>query len=73
MVERKLVGEPYMYRGYKITATHMGPDLLGQIDDQEMSNFYLDLAAVRKAGSRNVDQIIKEKEEKKGEGRRTRR
>lgn len=70
MVERKSVGEPYMYRGYKITATHLGPDLLGQIDGQEMSNFYMDLAAVRKAGSRNVDQMIKEKEEKKGERRR---
>lgn len=70
MVSRKPVGEPYIYRGYKITATHIGPDLLGQIDGEEMPNFYVDLAAVRRAGSRNVDLKIKEQEEKKGERRR---
>lgn len=69
MVNRKPVGEPYMYRGYKITATFIGPDLMGQIDGEEMPNFYMDLAAVRRAGSRNVDLKIKEREEKKGERR----
>lgn len=70
MINRKPVGEPYMYRGHLITATHLGPDLLGYIDGQEMPNFYMDLAAVRRAGSRNVDLKIKEQEEKKGERRR---
>lgn len=70
MVNRNPVGEPYIYRGYKITATFIGPDLLGQIDGEEMPNFYMDLAAVRRAGSRNVDLKIKEQEEKKGERRR---
>ena len=71
MIERQSVGEPHRYRGFVITATHIGPDLLGQIDGEEMSNFYLDLEAVRKAGERNVDLKIKEREEKKGERRRT--
>lgn len=73
MIHRTTVGEPYMYRGFKITATHIGPDLLGQIDGEEMPNFYMDLAAVRKAGSKNVDLKIKEQEEKKREGRNNRR
>lgn len=70
MINRKPVGEPYMYRGCLITAAHMGPDLIGYIDGQEMPNFYMDLAAVRRVGSRNVDLKIKEQEEKKGERRR---
>lgn len=70
MINRKPVGEPYIYRGYRITATFIGPDLLGHIDGEEMPNFYVDLAAVRKAGSKNVDLKIKEKEEKSGERRR---
>lgn len=70
MIDRKPVGEPYIYRGHKITATFIGPDLLGQIDGEEMPNFYMDLAAVRKIGARNVDLKIKEQEEKKGERRR---
>lgn len=70
MVNRKSVGDPYIYRGHRITATHIGPDLLGQIDGEEMPNFYMDLAAVRRAGSRAVDLKIKEQEEKKGERRR---
>lgn len=69
MINREPVGEPYIYRGYKITATFIGPDLLGQIDGEEMPNFYMDLAAVRRVGSRNVDLKIKEREEKKGERR----
>lgn len=64
MPDRKPVGDPYVYRGHRITATFVGPDLLGYIDGEEMPNFYMDLAAVRKAGSRNVDLKIKEKEEK---------
>lgn len=64
MVNREPVGEPYIYRGYKITATFIGPDLIGHIDDQEMPNFFMDLAAVRKIGARNVDLKIKEQEEK---------
>lgn len=71
MIDRPPVGDPYMYRGYMITATFIGPDLLGYIDGEEMPNFYMDLAAVRKAGSRNVDLKIKEREEKKDEKRRT--
>lgn len=69
MVNRQPVGEPYIYRGYKITATLIGPDLLGQIDGEEMPNFYMDLQAVRRAAERNVDLKIKEREEKKGERR----
>lgn len=69
MINRMLVGEPYIYRGFKITATFIGPDLLGQIDGEEMPNFYMDLAAVRRIGARNVDLKIKEQEEKKGERR----
>lgn len=69
MLDRKPVGDPYMYRGYMITATFIGPDLLGYIDGQEMPNFYMDLAAVRRVGARNVDLKIKEQEEKKSERR----
>jgi hypothetical protein len=69
VIERTHVGEPFVYRGYLITATLAGPDLLGYIDGEEMPNFYRDLAAVRKIGSRNVDLKIKEQEEKKGEKR----
>lgn len=69
MIDRKPVDEPYMYRGCMITATFIGPDLLGYIDGEEMPNFYMDLAAVRRTGSRNVDLKIKEREEKKGERR----
>ena len=73
MIERKTVGEPYVYKGFTIIATHLGPDLLGYIDGEELPHFYLSLGAVRRAGSRNVDLKIKEQEEKKGERRRTSR
>lgn len=69
MIDRKPVGDPHMYRGYLVTATFIGPDLLGYIDGEEMPNFYMDLAAVRKTAERNVDLKIKEREEKKGERR----
>lgn len=70
MIDRKPVGDPYKYRGHLVTATFIGPDLLGYIDGEEMPNFYLDLEAVRKTAERNVDLKIKEQEEKKGERRR---
>lgn len=69
MVNREPVGEPYMYRGYLVTATFIGPDLLGHIDGEEMPNFYVNLAAVRRMAERSVDLKIKEHEEKKGERR----
>lgn len=64
MIERKLIGEPFAYRGHTITARFMGPDLLGYLDEEELSGFYLDTAAVHGAGVKHVDAKIKaEKEE----------
>ncbi len=71
MIERKPVGEPYKYKGFTITATYLGPDLLGQIDGEELPHFYQDLEAVRKAGERAADMKIKESKEKGNERRRT--
>lgn len=63
-IERKVVGEPVQYQGRTITARYMGPDLLGYVDDMELSGFFLDLAAVRAAGQRHVDAEIKAEQER---------
>lgn len=73
MIERKPVGEPYVYKGFTITATHLGPDLLGYINGEELPHFYMDLEAVRQAGERSADLKLKEQKEKKGERRNPRR
>lgn len=63
-IERKVVGEPAQYQGRTITARHMGPDLLGYVDDVELSGFYLDVEAVRAAGRRYVDAELKAEDER---------
>lgn len=71
-LKRKLVGKPEEYRGRKITARHMGPDLLGYVDDIELSGFFLDTEAVQAAGQRYIDAEIKAKDEAAAKAQRTR-
>lgn len=73
MVKREQVGDPMHYRGSRITATLISPDLLGQIDGEEMPHFYMDLTALRKCAMKAVDEKIKEQEQKTDEKRRTNR
>lgn len=65
MIDRAPVGDPIKHQGRTITATLMQPDLLGQIDGQEMPHFYLTLHALQEAAKRMIDADIKEKEEKR--------
>lgn len=58
--QRKLVGEPTEYKGYIITVRYMGPDLLGYVNNEELSGFFVDVRAVVAAGARYVDQKLKE-------------
>lgn len=59
-VERKIVGEPLQYKGHKIEARYMGPDLLCYVDNQNIGQFYLNVEAVKTAGKRYVDELTKE-------------
>jgi hypothetical protein len=58
-IERKQVGPTQVYHGRKLTARYMGPDLLGFVDDIELSGFFLDVNAAHAAGQRHVDAEIK--------------
>lgn len=71
-VERKVIGEPQVYKGRTITAKFIGPDLLGYVDDIELSGFFLDTEAVQAAGERYIDAEIKAEEEKKARAQRAR-
>lgn len=61
---RSVVGGILNYRGHQIIATFIGPDLLGYIDGNEMSNFYSDLRAVETCAKRQIDETIKEQRNK---------
>lgn len=63
-VERQQVGQTESYKGRKIVARLAGPDLLAYVDGIELSGFYLNTAAVSRAGRRHVDAEIKAEEEK---------
>lgn len=73
MVERKLVGGPLYYRGSRITATLLGPDLLGQIDGEEMPHFYMGITALQTCAMKAIDERIKEQEQRTNEKHRTSR
>lgn len=60
-VTRRLVGEPIKYKGHRVEARYMGPDLLCYVDGREVGHFYLNAEAARKAGRDHVDQLEKEK------------
>jgi len=57
VVERKPIGDTLNYRGHKIVARSLGPDLLCHVDGSELAPFYADLNTAQKAGMRYVDQI----------------
>lgn len=67
-VTREQIGQVEEYRGHKIVAHLAGPDLLGYVDDVELSGFYLNTAAVSAAGQRYIDGKIKD-QEKKGQSK----
>jgi hypothetical protein len=71
-ITRKVVGKPEAYRGRTITARHMGPDLLGYVDDIELSGFFIDVEAVRSGGQRYIDAEIKAKEDAETKAQRAR-
>lgn len=60
-LNRKSIGGPVQYKGHTIQPKYIGPDLICEVDGQEIANFYLDAEAARNAGKRYVDQIEKEK------------
>ena len=64
-IERKLIGEPERYKGRLLTVRHMGPDVLGYVDDTELSGFFLNPEAARAAGRRHVDAELKAAAEEK--------
>lgn len=67
--QRKQVIEPVVYRGHKITATFAGPDLLAQVDGDELPHFYVNSQAAIKAGERYIDAKLKVEEEAKAKKR----
>jgi hypothetical protein len=56
---RKQVGAAQAYKGSKLTAHYMGPDLLSFVDGVEMPSFYLNVEAARRAGRVYVDAKLK--------------
>lgn len=66
-VERKPVGDPEPYHGWRLQARFMGPDLLSYVDDLEMPNFYIDVASALAGGRRYVDAQLKEEAKRRGE------
>lgn len=59
-VKRQLIGEPETYRGHKIEVRHMGPDLLGYVDGEEIPNFFETAEATRRACRRFIDDKYRE-------------
>jgi hypothetical protein len=62
-IERKQVGPTETYHGRELRARYMGPDLLGFVNDMELSGFFLDVEAAHAAGRRHVDAEIKAEKE----------
>lgn len=66
-LKRRQVGDAERYHGRRLSAHFLGPDLLGYVDDIELSGFYLNVEAALAAGRRYVDDQIKEEAKKRGE------
>lgn len=64
-VQREIVGDVEEYRGRVLAARFMGPDLLGYVDETELSGFFRTAEAARAAGRRYVD----EEDKARAEGR----
>jgi len=60
-VERRQVGEAIPYRGHVIIVRFFGPDLICEVDGEDLSAFYLTAEAARKGGERFVDDVEKAK------------
>ena len=61
MLKRRQIGQTEMCHGKKITAHHVGPDLICHVDGKEIGGFYLTAEAARAAGRRYVENLKKEK------------
>lgn len=57
-IVRKLISSE-SYQGRRLSARHMGPDLLAYVDDMELSGFYVDASSAIAAGKRHVDAELK--------------
>jgi len=66
---RKQVGAAEAYRGSKLTAHYMGPDLLAYVDGVEMPGFYLSVEAAIAGGRRYVEAQLKAEAEAKARER----
>lgn len=63
-VTRRPVGDPVLYRGSSIIARYIGPDLLCEVDGNELPNFYINRTAAINAGQRFIDARASEREKK---------
>lgn len=54
-LKRQMVGQPENYQGRTITVRLMGPDLLGYVDDIELSGFFWTAEAARVAARKYID------------------
>ncbi|MGH9644776.1 MAG: hypothetical protein ACRD3Q_20425 [Terriglobales bacterium] len=56
-LSRRQVGDTETYHGHKVRALFVGPDLLAEVGDVQLSDFYLNVEAAHAAGRRYVDQL----------------
>lgn len=58
-VVRPQIGKTLRYRNSLIRIFHIGPDLISEVDNIELPNFYIDAEAARRAGKRHIDDMWK--------------
>jgi hypothetical protein len=69
-VIRPQVGPTEFYRGRALIDRACQPDVICEVDGEDLPAFYLDAESARAGGRRYVDQIEKEKAERDSKGTR---
>jgi hypothetical protein len=60
-IVRPQIGPTEDYRGHQIIVRYFGPDLICEVDGEDLAAFYIDADAARRGGQRYVDDIEKDK------------
>ena len=72
-VIRPPIGDPELYRGHTIIVRHTQPDVICEVDGEDLPPFYIDAEAARAGGRRHIDAVEKAKAESEADAKKPRR
>lgn len=61
----KQLGSTTSYRGHTIAISYYGPDLLAYVDEQQVGDFWVDVASAERGAKAYIDRVEDQKAKEK--------